>query len=127
MSQSRGMSGVEAASNVAVGFGVALGVQVVAFPAFGLHPGPAQHLGLAGVFTLASLIRSYLLRRLFERLAGATHGGPGSGGPHIHGLRLGRGRVSDIAAISPTGGPRPECATSGSGRGEQTWAGRQSR
>jgi hypothetical protein len=65
------MSGLEAVSNVVVGFGFAICVQVAAFPVFGLHPSPGQHLGLAVVFTIASLARSYALWRVFDRIGRA--------------------------------------------------------
>jgi len=66
--QSRRMSMVEAVANVAIGFGVALGTQVMVFPLFGIEIGPTRHLALGGIFTLVSLIRSYTLRRLFEHI-----------------------------------------------------------
>ena len=68
MKQSRGMSMVEAVANVAIGFGVAIGTQVLVFPLFGIEIGAGSHLALGGVFTGVSLIRSYALRRLFEGL-----------------------------------------------------------
>jgi len=38
------------------------------FPLFGIHTSLAQDSAIAAVFTLFSLARSYLLRRLFERI-----------------------------------------------------------
>ena len=67
MSQSRLMSGVEAVTNVAVGYGVAVGTQLVVFPFFGLQATLAQNLAIGAIFTVVSLARSYLLRRLFNR------------------------------------------------------------
>ena len=68
MNQSRSMSLIEAAMNAAVGFGLALVVQVIAFRAFGLSASLGDHLGIALLFTAVSIARAYLLRRLFERL-----------------------------------------------------------
>ena len=68
MKQSRGMSMVEAVANVSIGFGVALATQVMVFPVFGIEIGAGPHLALGGIFTLVSLIRSYALRQLFERI-----------------------------------------------------------
>lgn len=68
MSQSRRMSAVESVTNVVVGLGVSFTTQVVAFPLFGLDASPAVHAGLSALFTAVSLVRSYTLRRLFERL-----------------------------------------------------------
>jgi hypothetical protein len=65
--QSRTMSVVEAVANVVVGYGVAVAAQLIVFPWFGLNASVRQSLGLGLVFTFVSLIRSYVLRRLFNR------------------------------------------------------------
>lgn len=66
--QSRLGSAVEACINVAVGFGVSWGANLVILPAFGypVSAGDAFWMGVA--FTVLSLVRSYALRRLFNRL-----------------------------------------------------------
>jgi len=66
MTQSRLMSLVEATTNVAVGFGVAVLTQVMVFPLFGLHASLSDNLLLGSIFTVVSLIRSYTLRRVFN-------------------------------------------------------------
>jgi uncharacterized protein (DUF2062 family) len=66
MKQSRLMSMTEAVTNVVVGFGVAVLTQILVFPFFGLHVSLAENLAIGGMFTIASIGRSYLLRRLFE-------------------------------------------------------------
>ena len=63
MKQSRRMSLVEALANVAVGFGVAVATQIAVFPLFGLRASLADNLAIAAVFTVASIARSYALRR----------------------------------------------------------------
>ena len=68
MKQSRRMSLVEALANVVVGYGIAVITQVVVFPLFGLQASLAQNLGIGAVFTVVSLVRGYVLRRLFEAL-----------------------------------------------------------
>lgn len=68
MKQSRLMSLVESIANVAVGYGVAVLTQILIFPIFGLHTTLAQNLKIGAVFTVVSIARSYVLRRLFERL-----------------------------------------------------------
>ncbi len=68
MKQSVTMSMVEAITNVLVGFCVAVLTQMGVFLLFGLQITLAQHLRLGGVFTIVSLVRSFLLRRLFEEL-----------------------------------------------------------
>ena len=68
MKQSRLMSLAEAITNVAVGYGVAVVTQILIFPIFGLHTSLGQNLAMGGIFTLVSLARSFLLRRLFEAI-----------------------------------------------------------
>jgi hypothetical protein len=67
--QSRAASLGEAATNVIIGYLVALGAQQLIFPLFGIQATMAEHSAIAAAFTIVSLSRSYLLRRLFERLA----------------------------------------------------------
>ena len=68
MKQSRWMSLVEAVTNVLVGYGIAVATQWAVFPLFGLHATLQENLVIGLVFTVVSLIRSYLLRRVFEAL-----------------------------------------------------------
>ena len=72
MKQSRLMSLIESVANVIVGYGVAVVTQILIFPLFGLQTTLGQNLAMGGVFTIVSLARSFLLRRLFEaiRVAG---------------------------------------------------------
>ena len=70
MRQSRRLSLVEAAVNVALGYGLAILAQALLFPLLGLAVTLAQSLQIGLAFTLLSLVRAYVLRRLFERLAG---------------------------------------------------------
>ena len=69
MNQTKLQSAAEAALNVAVGMGVALGSQLVVFPLVGI---PEQemsvHLMITFYFTLISLARSYIIRRWFNGL-----------------------------------------------------------
>jgi hypothetical protein len=68
MKQSRRMSLVEAVANVAIGYFVAVGAQLVVFPLFGLHASLADNLLIGALFTVVSIVRSYALRRLFEEI-----------------------------------------------------------
>ena len=68
MKQSRLMSLVEFVANVIVGYGVAVVTQILIFPIFGLHTTLAQNLKMGAVFTVVSIARSYVLRRLFEAI-----------------------------------------------------------
>lgn len=64
--QSRWMSLMEAATNIVVGYGLAVLTQVLVFPLFGLEVSLGENLGIGGIFTLISLVRSFVLRRLFN-------------------------------------------------------------
>jgi uncharacterized protein (DUF2062 family) len=67
VSQSRLMSVVESVTNVAVGYGVAVGTQMAVFPFFGIEASLSDNLAIGAIFTVVSLVRSYALRRLFNR------------------------------------------------------------
>ena len=67
MTHSRRMSLVEAATNVIVGYALAVGMQIVVFPVFGIHIALGDQLSIGLAFTAISLVRGYVLRRLFER------------------------------------------------------------
>ena len=62
------MSLVESLTNVLVGYGIAVATQGVVFPWFGLRTSLSDDLAIGGIFTVVSIIRSYMLRRVFERL-----------------------------------------------------------
>ena len=68
MKQSRLMSLAEAVANVVVGYGIAVVTQILIFPIFGLQTTLAQNLQMGLVFTGVSIMRSFLLRRLFEAI-----------------------------------------------------------
>lgn len=64
--QSRRGSAIEAVTNVLVGLGISWVANMLIFPLFGFQvaPGAAFQIGL--IFTVISLARSYLLRRVFN-------------------------------------------------------------
>ena len=62
------MSLIEAITNVALGYVLAVFTQIIVFPWFGLHTSLGDNLALGAVFVGISLLRSYVLRRLFARL-----------------------------------------------------------
>ena len=68
MNQSRTMSAAESVANVLIGYGIALATQVVVFDALQISVSLEQNLCIGAVFTVVSLIRSYLLRRMFNQL-----------------------------------------------------------
>jgi hypothetical protein len=65
--QSRRQSLIEAITNVAVGYALAVLTQIVVFPRFGLKVSLNDNLAIGAMFVIVSLLRSYALRRLFER------------------------------------------------------------
>ena len=67
MPQSRPLSLLEAVTNVVVGYALAVLTQLIVFPWFGLTASLQDNLGIGAAFVGISLIRSYALRRVFER------------------------------------------------------------
>ncbi len=67
MMQKRRHSAIESVVNVLVGYGVALGSQIVVFPLFNIHVSIQDNIHIGLWFTIISLIRSYVLRRVFTR------------------------------------------------------------
>lgn len=66
--QSRAHSAFEAVANVALGYGVAVGANMLIMPAFGYAVTAAHAAGMGVLFTVVSLVRSYALRRAFNAL-----------------------------------------------------------
>lgn len=57
----------EAVSNTAVGFGISLAVWTwVIVPVWGLPVSMVDNLAITGLFTVVSIARGYLLRRLYN-------------------------------------------------------------
>ena len=54
--------------NVVVGDVLAIATQIVVFPWFGIETGFAEHLTIGLAFVGVSLVRGFLLRRLFEAI-----------------------------------------------------------
>lgn len=71
--QTRLGSWIEAWANIFVGFGVNWAANMLVFPLFGFNitAGQAFHVGL--IFTAISLVRSYALRRIFNRIKRLHH------------------------------------------------------
>lgn len=69
ISQSRRMSAIEQVTNTAVGYCLAVAMQLVFFPLFDMHPHIAENLSLAAIFTFASLLRGYIVRRVFNQIS----------------------------------------------------------
>jgi len=60
------MSLLESLVNVIVGYSIAVLTQYAIFPWFGIESTFGEHLAIGAIFTGVSLVRSYLLRRVFN-------------------------------------------------------------
>ena len=68
MSQSRLGSFTEAWLNVAVGFAINWTANMLVFPLFGFNITAGQAFAVGIIFTVISVVRSYVLRRWFNGL-----------------------------------------------------------
>ena len=64
-SQTRSMSLIESVANTGAGFALSLLIQLSLFSLMSIETTTTQNLLMSGVFTVASLVRGYLMRRLF--------------------------------------------------------------
>lgn len=68
MGQSKLLSMLEAIANTALGTFIAFAAQLAYFHAVGLEVSMEQNVGLVAVMTVVSIIRSYVLRRVFNQI-----------------------------------------------------------
>jgi len=66
ITQSRTDSAIEVATNILIGATISLVAQIFVFPMYGIRVGAATHIGIVGWFTVVSVARQYVLRRLFD-------------------------------------------------------------
>lgn len=66
--QSKKFSALEAVTNVTFGYMLAVASQMVLYPFFNIETTTSQNMILAGWFTVISLARSYVLRRVFNSI-----------------------------------------------------------
>ncbi len=66
--QTKLQSFIEACVNVAIGYFVAILGQLLVFPHYGIQISIRANLEIGVLFTLISIARSYLVRRLFNKL-----------------------------------------------------------
>lgn len=62
------MSATESATNVAIGYLVSVAANIIVLPAFGYNVTIADSFAIGLAFTAISLARSYILRRVFNRI-----------------------------------------------------------
>ena len=67
MSQSRRGSLIEALISTATGFAVSMVLQHFTMRALGRPTSAAEDLAVVSIFTVASIVRGYVLRRVFNR------------------------------------------------------------
>jgi hypothetical protein len=73
MTQTRLGSLIESWANVAIGFAINWTANMLIFPLFGFNitAGQAFHVGI--IFTVISVVRSYALRRVFNKIRSLHH------------------------------------------------------
>lgn len=64
--QTKKYSAFESIANVAVGFGVSFIANIIVLPWFGFKVSVKDAFGIGLIFTVISIVRSYLLRRIFN-------------------------------------------------------------
>lgn len=67
MTQSRRHSLLEVTCSTAFGYVIAVSAQVLIFPLFGLYVPFHDNLAIGAIFTVISIARSYVFRRVFNR------------------------------------------------------------
>lgn len=66
MSQSKVSSFIEALMNVAIGFGINYIANLLIFPLFDMHISLIDNLWMGMIYTIISIVRSYVIRRWFN-------------------------------------------------------------
>ena len=66
--QSKKLSLIESISNVIIGYLIALLSQIIVFPIFGIEATIQDNLLIGLWFTGISIVRSYTMRRVFNRI-----------------------------------------------------------
>lgn len=66
--QSRKLSFLESTVSTVIGLSVAYLTQLLVFPLVGIHVQHSTHALLVCIFTIISVVRGYLVRRLFNLL-----------------------------------------------------------
>ena len=72
--QTKTGSFIEAIANVVIGFGINFTANMIILPMFGFHISMGANFILGLLYTLISIVRSYCLRRVFNRIKRWHHG-----------------------------------------------------
>jgi len=65
--QSKKLSFIEVLTNTLIGYGIAVVGQILIFPMFGLKVSLADNLWIGLLFTVVSVFRGYVIRRIFNK------------------------------------------------------------
>jgi len=68
MSQTRIMSFTESLANIIIGYCIVFFANLIFLPMFGFNITISQNFILGGIYTVISLLRSYCIRRWFNKL-----------------------------------------------------------
>jgi hypothetical protein len=68
--QTKTQSFLEAIANIIIGIGISLAFQIWIFSYYGVQCSMTNNIKITLWFTLVSLCRSYVLRRLFNKISG---------------------------------------------------------
>lgn len=68
MSQSRRHSFLEVVTSTLFGYVIAVCAQLVIFPLYGVDIPISSNLEIGVIFTVVSIVRSYIFRRVFNRI-----------------------------------------------------------
>lgn len=66
--QSRKGSLIESCINVVIGYGISFTANALVLPLFGFNISISQNLAIGAIFTVISIVRSYIIRRYFNKL-----------------------------------------------------------
>ena len=69
MTQSRLSSFAEAVISIAIGFAVSLVITAIVLPAYGHMVTLSENVQITAIFTVASIVRMYAVRRFFNWIA----------------------------------------------------------
>lgn len=72
MTQSRRMSLIETCASIAIGFVVSVIITALVMPAYGHQVTLADNIQITMIFTVASIVRGYAVRRLFVKWGGRS-------------------------------------------------------
>lgn len=70
--QTKTQSFIESCINVGIGYLIALVSQIVVFPMFDIHVSLKSNMMIGAIFTVISILRSYAVRRMFNRIHGGV-------------------------------------------------------